>query len=260
VNQAQAIALIQHLHPQLWMPKTSLPLGLANSLSFEIAQPMQVHQQPIVQPAECPVQPSIAKKIAPINQTSQRVLAANQVVVQQKPAVASPAFAPSLVVPAPNRFHVMATMIAAELGFVVNLSEGQTGLRGEDYVLLNNVITAVRRKLQLNGTDALFSAFRWPPARGVAQGLDSQTMGLGALKGFLHTMAHKKRCSWVVFDEQFAQFCFQQADFSQFMIKPLGDYKLLAAPSLPVLQANPALKKQLWQQLQTLVLNVPIKA
>lgn len=252
--------LVQQLFPRIWMPKGRLPLGRPSQLVHQVS--MQQSQLAAVDPAFDPVGSLEETVEAPAAKVRRQAPASTQPKPSQPApsrshsAQITPAARPQpteLSVSAPPVFHLTATMMDDEWGLVVNLPPQQGGLPGDDYLMLSNFIGAFRKHRNRTQQHIDFDFFRWPPSRGLAKSLDTSAMGLNALKGFLHKMANKRKCSWIVLDAEFARFCFQQPELTDFAVLPKDRHYLLVGPGLAALQADPALKKQLWLQITSLL-------
>lgn len=262
------LALVKALFPRVWLPAGKMALGKSSCLKpitycpaapdpsvlqqSKVSEPMDFRTRlsvPVeLSAAELPqemAQPKKAKP-APVKKSAVQQIAPEQP-VHKKPAV------PRLTVQGPGQFQVATTMIHETLGVVACLPHHQSGLSGQDYLMLSKLIGACRQQLSVSAQPVEFAFFRWPPSPGLAQSLDAQSMGLGALKGFLHKMASKRQCSWLVFDPVFAQFCFQQVSLEAFALLPRIDQQLLIAPALNDLHQHPEQKQKLWHLLKSLL-------
>ena len=245
-----SLALVQGLFKKVWLPRKPMPMGKP----FGLTQKTTVAEAPAVQSAPTPkvvLEASIASRpMSPAQPPKQAPKQILQQSVARAPVASIPEVA-TLAVEAPEAFHVAATMVGPGWGLVVSLPAQQGGLPGNDYLMLSNMIAALRKLMQQLNRQVDFEFFRWPPGRGVAKGLDVQSMGLSALKGFLHKMASRQQCSWIVLGEEFAQFCFQSPSIQPFDIIPRGEQQLVVSPALFKLQDDPEAKKRLWLLLKS---------
>lgn len=270
-----ALVLAQALFKKAWLPSKDLPLAKKSRLKVvepqkpalsqhhEPAQRLQQLNQlvgnqgaansPAPQRSQTtPPAQSVPARPATQAQPQQPQPQQTQPVSEQPKPAPEPKKAPSLAVSAPEQFHVAATMMNEHWGVVVSLPQRHAGLQGMDYVMLSKLIAAFQKLCGQAPSQVEFDFFHWPPKRGIAAALNDETFSLNALKGFLHKMAHRKQCSWVILDEKFAQFCFQKPELKAFSVIPRGQHVLLASPSLTQLQSQPELKKELWSKLQEL--------
>lgn len=258
LSSSAALSMVQQLFPRVWLSRVPSPLGRQSSLVHEPKEsPDETQPQGQIRLDALKKEFTHASD-SKVNESPQSApqLPAKKMATPEAPVLKrlepeKPV--PLLEVPGPGQFHVAATMLDERVGVVVYLGESQRGLSGSDYLMVSKLVQASRLRKGVSGDMVDFAFFRWPPQQGLAQGLDTHSMGLSALKGFLHRMANKKQCSWLVFGAQFAQFCFQMPTLKAFDQVQKQQQQLLIAPSLQELHGDVTLKQRLWTQLKAVL-------
>jgi len=149
-------------------------------------------------------------------------------------------------------FQVLAALIAPGWGLLVHLPKSQNQLTASQFVALEKLVDAMQTASRSHTVFEL-TRFQWPPRRGLAASLNQAEMGLAALKGFLHSMAAKQKISWLVLDDEFARFCFQDPNLQALQVLERGEQRLVIAPAMEKLFNHDQSKRALWQLLKPLL-------
>jgi|GEM_PF-3764147 len=153
-----------------------------------------------------------------------------------------------------DRLQLVAAAIGHGYSIAAELPLGQVGLDKSQAHLLENLIKAIQKLAQVANQPVEFQFFCWPPQTGLGQGINPNEMAQGAIKGFLHKVAAKQQCTWIILGKTLSEKCFNERFESNFHTIQRSDQQfLLVGPSVTRLQANKALKVQLWQQIQEIL-------